>query len=158
MTSFGACGFRRARGGMGILALMAAVLGPVPAVRAAESDAAALQVRITKADCLRLVPHEPAPDVEYQPGVDVRGEPVAPADLHGGSRIELPETVTIPIEVDLADRFGLPDDDSFESDVHVGTVEVHLEDGYATFNGQPLVPAAQRLLAERCQRRLDTPD
>jgi len=135
-------------------ALMAVVLALVPPVWAGEGEAGALRVRITKSDCLRLVRHEPAPDVEYQPGVDVRGEPVAPADLYGGSRIALPETVTIPIEVDLADRFGLPADDSFEGDVQVGTVEVRLEDGYATFNGQPLVPAAQHLLAERCQRYL----
>ena len=39
--------------------------------------------------------HEPAPDVAYQPGVDVHGRAVAPADLNGGSQIELPDVIYI---------------------------------------------------------------
>jgi hypothetical protein len=111
-------------------------------------------IRVTKADCARLVKHEPDADVAYEPGVDVRGNEVAPADLDGGLRIELPETVAIPIEVDLFDRLGLPSDRRYEGDVQVGTVRVDLDDGRATFNGQPLTPEEQHELARRCQEVL----
>jgi len=111
-------------------------------------------VKITKADCLRLVKHRPDPGVTYQPGVDVHGDPVADAELYDRPRLDLPERLEIPIEVDLPDRFGLPADDSFKGDVQVGTVEVDLETGRATFNGQPLTSAAEAALRVRCQEVL----
>ncbi|WP_119165725.1 hypothetical protein [Algihabitans albus] len=60
-----------------------------------------LEVTITRADCSQLVRHLPDADVsaDYQPGVDARGKPVAPADLYGANPIELPETFTFLIEV-----------------------------------------------------------
>ena len=110
-----------------------------------------LQVAITKADCARLVEHVPAPDVAYQPGVDVYGNPVAPADLGGAPRIELPESIVIDVEVDIFERFGIPvDPDQYEADAVIG--EVAYRDGRFTFNGQPLQSEAQAELAARCQK------
>lgn len=108
-------------------------------------------VKITKADCLRLVKHRPDPGVTYQPGVDVDGNPVADADLYDRPRLDLPERLDIPIEVDLPDQYGLPVDNSFKGDVQVGTVTVDVETGRATFNGQPLTSAAEEALRIRCQ-------
>ena len=82
----------------------------VPTPRAAITGAAITRVAITRADCARLVAHVPAPDVAYEPGVDVYGREVVPADLGGAPRIELPETIVIDIEVDLQARFGTPED------------------------------------------------
>lgn len=141
--------FRALLGG----AFLALPAPSVPGQTTIENEAP-LTVRISREDCLRLVEHEPAADVEYQPGVDVHGDPVAPADLYPQPEIELPETVSIPIEVDLDERFDLPADSSFKGDVQVGTVEVDLEDGQAYFNGQPLTSPEERYLAERCQQIL----
>ena len=63
-------------------ALLAATLaGGWASARA--QDAAAVsegpKVRIAKKDCRRLVRHQPAADVAYQPGVDVRGNKVVGA-------------------------------------------------------------------------------
>ncbi len=113
---------------------------------------------ITSADCARLVAHVPGPDVAYQPGVDVYGREVAPADLGGTPRIELPETILIDIEVDLLERFGIPENPApvdadvpalYDPDAEVG--EVAYRDGRFTFNGQPLQDEAQAELAARCQ-------
>ncbi len=107
-------------------------------------------VAITRADCARLVEHVPGPDMAYRPGVDVYGQEVAPADLGGALRIELPETVLIDIEVDLLQRFGIPANEVlFDTDAEVG--EVAYRDGRFTFNGQPLQDQAQAELAARCQ-------
>ncbi len=108
-------------------------------------------VTITRADCARLVEHVPGPDVAYQPGVDVYGREVAPADLGGAPRIELPETILIDIEVDLFARFGIPANPAlYEADAEVGAVLY--QDGRFTFNGQPLQDEAEAELAARCQR------
>ncbi len=107
-------------------------------------------VAITSADCARLVAHVPGPDVAYEPGVDVYGREVAPADLGGTPRIELPETILIDIEIDLLQRFGIPASPAlYDPDAEVG--EVAYRDGRFTFNGQPLQDEAQAELAVRCQ-------
>src|SRR5512134_3788441 len=69
---------------------------------------AGAEIAISRKDCQRLVNHELAPDVTYQPGVDVHGRPVVPADLGGGSQIELPDVIYIPIEVLIQDKYGIP--------------------------------------------------
>ena len=105
--------------------------------------------------CARLARHYPAGDVAYQPGHDVRGKAVAPADLapaHGGGRLILPDAVVIPIELDLFERFGIPADSAnFKGDVFVGEVVVDVASGRAFFNGQPLGSEAEAELAARCQ-------
>lgn len=107
-------------------------------------------VEITNADCAWLVKHEPAPDIAYQPGVDVHGRPVMPADLDA-RRLRLPERVAIEITVDLQERFGIPSDSAlFQGEVAVG--EVVVEGDRVTFNGQPLYDPELRALAEACRR------
>jgi hypothetical protein len=134
-----------------ILALLAA-LGPVPPAAAEDG-----YLTITKADCARLALHYPAPDVTYQPGRDVRGKPVVPADLEGGpdgdGGLVLPEAVVIPIEVDLFERYGIPANGiSYKGDIFIGEVVVDVASGRAIFNGQPLQSEAEAELAARCQR------
>jgi hypothetical protein len=83
------------------------------------------EVAISRRDCERLVRHEPAPDVAYQPGVDVHGRPVAPADLGGGSQIELPDVIYIPIEVLIQDKYGIPANSVlYDATALVGVVSV----------------------------------
>ncbi|MEO3431768.1 hypothetical protein [Inquilinus sp. CAU 1745] len=110
----------------------------------------ALRVTITERQCQALVPHVPAPDVAYRPGTDAMGRPVAPADLPGGSRITLPDSFDIPITVDLADRYGIPADPAlFDGEVRVGIVT--LEDNRLYFNGQPLTPEDEQVVAAACR-------
>jgi len=86
---------------------------------------AVAEVAISRRDCERLVRNEPAPDVAYQPGVDVHGRPVAPADLGGGSQIELPDVIYIPIEVLIQDKYGIPANSAlFDATALVGVVSV----------------------------------
>ena len=87
---------------------------------------ASAEIAISRRDCERLVRHEPAPDVAYQPGVDVHGRPVAPADLGGGVQLELPDVIYIPIEIFLQDKYGIPANSVlFNARAQVGVVEVH---------------------------------
>jgi hypothetical protein len=127
--------------------LVAALLAIAPA-RGHEKQA---EVTIARADCARLVEHVPAADVAYQPGVDAYGREVMSADLNGGTQIPVPETLHIPIEIDLLDRFGIPaHPDLYESDIPLG--EVVYQNGRLSFNGQPLQNEAAAELSRRCQR------
>ena len=112
-------------------------------------------VTLSENDCARLARHNPAGDVAYQRGRDVRGKAVAPADLDSGSGLILPDTVVIPIELDLFERYGIPANSAnFKGDVFIGEVVVEVATGRALFNGQPLQGEAEAELAARCQRIL----
>ncbi len=127
-----------------------ALLGLAPAGPAAAQDG---YLTISEGDCARLARHHPAGDVTYQPGRDVRGKPVVPADLDDGNSLILPGAVVIPIEVDLFERFGIPaEETSFKGDIFIGEVVVDVASGRAFFNGQPLQSEAEAELAARCQR------
>ena len=113
---------------------------------------ASAEVAISRRDCQRLVRHEPAPDVAYQPGVDVHGRPVAPADLNGGSQIELPDVIYIPIEVLIQDKYGIPANSVlYDATALVGVVSVRGNQVY--FEDQPLTDPEIVALEEACRDR-----
>ncbi|MGQ0664330.1 MAG: hypothetical protein ACT4P2_12265 [Pseudomonadota bacterium] len=117
--------------------------------------AAAQTVSVTAADCRRLVRHQPAPDVAFRPGVDVRGRPVAPADLYAGPEIRPPETFSFDVTVDLnLDDAGLEEKDFVHPGVTIGRITVEAG-GRVLFNGQSLDDPRLEALAELCRRRLD---
>ncbi|MCH6591286.1 MAG: hypothetical protein IH806_12425 [Proteobacteria bacterium] len=92
-----------------LVAVLCAFAGLLPAPAAA---AAEYVVKVTAGDCRRVVAHVAAADVEYRPGVDVRGRKVAPADLGGGPPIKLPDEIAFDIKVDLRNFLGGPDADA----------------------------------------------
>jgi hypothetical protein len=130
------------------------LLGAAATVAFGSPSAALAQsvVIISRGDCARLTVHQPAPDVAYQPGVDVQGRPVAPADLPGSNPpIAMPDEIAIDITVEIRKRFGIPANSAlFEPEARVGTIVVK-PDGSATFNGQPLTSPESRALAALCQ-------
>ncbi len=128
--------------------LLAAVFLAAVQARAHEQMA---EVAITRADCARLVEHVPAPDVAYRPGVDAYGREVAPADLNGGAQIQVPETLHIPIEIDLQERFGIPANPAlYQSDIPIG--QVVYQNGRLSLNGRPLQDDAAAELTKACQK------
>ena len=143
-------GIRQRRLGATLLAtFLLAVPASLPAV------AGEAYLTLNESDCARLARHYPADDVTYRPGRDLRGKPVAPADLGGGSGLILPNAVVIPIEVDLFERYGIPANSAnFSGDIFIGEVVVEVASGRAIFNGQPLRSDDEADLAALCQRVL----
>src|SRR5215470_1921958 len=112
------------------------------------------EVAISRRDCQYLVQHEPAPDVTYQPGVDVHGRPVVPADLNGGSQIELPDVIYIPIEVLIQDRFHIPANSVlFKATAEVGVAELRGNQVY--YQDQLLSEPETAALEAACKERAD---
>lgn len=111
---------------------------------------AGADVAISRRDCQYLVNHQPAPDVTYRPGVDAHGRSVVPADLNGGNQLQLPDTIYIPIEVNLGRRFNIPPNSNlWKSTAEIGVVTV--TGGQVSFNGQPLTPQDNSALAALCR-------
>ena len=117
------------------------------------APAMAENVKVSKTDCSKLVKHQAASNVEYKPGVDVRGKKVAPADLDGGTQLKLPEELTIDIGMDLAKKYSLTggSPNLYTAESTLG--KVTFKNGKATFNGQSLTPADQDALAEACKQK-----
>ena len=125
-------------------------------------------VSLSAADCRRLVRHTPADDVAFRPGVDVRGNSVAPADLGGGNNLAIPDEIEIQIGIDLADRLGLRRDlrtggnsDGpvvrevlpYEGKAPIGLVT--LEGNDVLWNGDRIAPQDELILAEACRQGLE---
>jgi hypothetical protein len=110
-------------------------------------------IAVSRQDCDHLVQYRQAPGVEYQPGVDAHGETVVPADLNGGNTIKLPETIVIPIELFIQDKYHIPANSAlWAGKAEIGTVTVHGDQVF--FNGQELGDPEQAALADLCRRQL----
>ena len=120
----------------------------IPGVLAGEAA-----VRITKSDCIYLTEHQASADVAYQPGVDVRGRKVAPADVDTSPALKnlVPEILEFPIALNPlkggAARFG-------ETSLTVGTISFDMKTKRASFNGKPLTRGETRRLAKKCKEVL----
>ena len=110
-------------------------------------------VAVSAQDCNRLAKYQEPPGIEYQPGVDVHGETVVPADLGGGVNIQLPKTIVIPIELFIQDKYHIPTNWAlWAAKAEIGTVTVEGDQVY--FNGQQLTDPETAALADLCRQQL----
>ena len=116
-------------------------------------DKADNTIVIDTAACRWAQRHVAAADVEYRPGVDVNGRPVAPADLPGSNNVALPKEIQIGITADIAKRFKLPPNALYAGEAYIGTVAVDTLSGKVTFNGQPIDNDAERELVALCAKQ-----
>ncbi|WP_374651852.1 hypothetical protein [Dongia sp.] len=125
------------------LLILTCFAGPLPA----NAD-----VSVSRQDCDRLVKYRQPPGVEYQPGIDAHGQPVAPADLGGGYQIKPPETIVIPIEVLIQDRFHIPANSVlWNAKAQVGVVTVKGDQVF--YEGQLLGDAESAALEQLCREQ-----
>lgn len=113
---------------------------------------------VGKEDCKRLLGHQPAPDVAFQPGIDVRGRKVAPADLPPASPLALPKEIAIDIGVDLAEKYGtgVKDDGTQRYSAAtqtLGVVKIDTLSGRVTWNGKPLDGADIEAIRKACRQK-----
>jgi hypothetical protein len=127
---------------------------PGPVVK--KGDPALSVPAVDPALCKALIKHVPAADVTYQPGADVHGKPVAPADVAGTPQIQMPETLTIPLTISLAQAINLNTSQypynqlGAGTEANIGTLTVNGDK--VLFNGQPLSDTQQDNLAVLCMK------
>ena len=121
------------------------VLAPLTISGTAAAQAVDLSV------CRYLTAHRPSPDVEYAPGVDVRGKAVAPADLPGAAGPAPPlERFDLPVTIDFLRRSGV----KLPAGGVPGTGEIGVLTLYANrlyFNSQPLGGPTEAELYAYCR-------
>ena len=111
-----------------------------------------MMVSVDPATCRLLERHVPAPDVAYEPGVDVHGDPVTPADLT--PRIRVPRHFAFDVTVDPFDYSGHDRraGSRFEgTDMPVGEVAVDTRTGEVTYEGQVVRAADRKALVLACR-------
>lgn len=121
-------------------------------IAAVANSGQAQTVTIDSAACRAiLVEHRPAADVEYKPGVDARGRPVAAADLNAGPAPGvLASSFTFDLRVDLAPY--LPAGSRLiRPELTVGRIAIDPK-GTVLFNGEPMAPGDRAALAGLCRR------
>ena len=100
--------------------------------------------------CAEVVAHVPDAGVAYTPGVDVDGNPVAPADLPDRASPIAADNFPIFLTLDLKKKFHVPDAAKlFKLQAVVGLIAVQGEQVF--FNGQPIAPGEASLLAAACR-------
>ena len=108
------------------------------------------------AACKLMPNYQTPPGVNYQPGVDVNGHYVAPADINGGTQVQMPQKINIPLTISLAKALNLntnqyPYNQLGEgTEATLGTISV--EGNNVTFNGQSLSGDQQGKLADLCAK------
>jgi hypothetical protein len=104
---------------------------------------------ITEAQCRNLVQHVPAEDVAYEPGVDVHGNAVAPADLDA-PQISIPDEISIDVTALVYELLETTPPPGLE-DTAIDLGKVVFRDGQLTYNGQPLGATADAALIAACR-------
>jgi hypothetical protein len=147
-----------------IVILFSAVLSGVCSVSPSLAQSAGAtpvtKASMTAEDCRHMVQYIPSDDVAYQPGVDVNGNPVAPADIPSGQgQIKIPDQITINFGIDLAGKYGVSGD-GFQTatDETLFKIKYDLASGGLTVNGQPLGPQDSRAVAKACTLLLKNAD
>jgi hypothetical protein len=123
-------------------------------------DVSGQPVYVTRNDCAALTKYHQPPGVAYQPGVDVHGKSVAPADLDSGTQnLNLGhDRVQFNLQINPLTygantstlggnqaRFG-------NTAMPVARVTVDLKTGETLINGQPLDGQQDRIVLEACRK------
>jgi hypothetical protein len=98
--------------------------------------------------CRMLLRHLPADGVAFRPGVDVRGRPVAAADLAPAPPVLREDTVFIDLSLPVGLFRAGPARRHDLADLVLGVIEIDLASGAVRLDGRPLThPEADRLAA-----------
>lgn len=99
------------------------------------------------------VPATGAASPDYQPGVDVNGNPVAPADLAGDTGSLSPDYIEVPMTIDLAKKMDLLPTGA-EMKLPVANLKL-FKDGKVEYNGQDVTSRTTELCGQRGPKKTD---
>lgn len=133
----------------------------------AETPKKSITFKLTRSDCAKLIIHHKTDSsVNYQPGVDIRGRKVTPADLPGSPATKdygLGDEVHINLQSYLGkftNKFPAPPLGRKDfinpvienSEASIGKIEVH-KDGKIWINGVPAFDEDQTKIEEACRKK-----
>jgi len=121
-----------------------------------EMTAGEPSVWVSPYDCDALIAHRPDTSVEYQPGVDATGRPVAPADLPGHEPLEIgTDEVSIELRIPLSEFFEAPASlQPLIGNAEIDPGRVTVRNGVAYLGEHRLTDQEQNAIAVACAQRL----
>jgi hypothetical protein len=99
--------------------------------------------------CVRAVRALSTDGADYQPGTDVYGRSVVPADVQPTLRVDPPQVIEFPIDLDLAKRMGFNAAGAYEGKATMARVRI--EGRRITVNGQEVASDAAADLIAACR-------
>ena len=138
------------------LIVFGAIFAAAVPLTVAATAADELSVWISPYDCDALVAHRPDVSVEYQPGVDANGRPVAPADLPGHGPLEIgADEVSIELRIPLSEFYEAPASlQPLIGNAEIDPGRVTVRDGVAYLGDHRLTGQDQNAIARACADRL----
>ena len=107
---------------------------------------------IGRTECRALLRTPAVAGPAYEPGVDVNGRPVAPADVGGASPLG---DITIDLRTLLGQISGVDVPPTVAaSEIREGRIRIGVANGQVTMNGHPLGPAATTAARAACRKAL----
>ena len=137
---------RERRRAMKYTAIIASAIGVLvlPTAEAMES-----KFTIAKRGCQRLIQHNAHYDVEFKPGVDIRGKKVKSPDLYKDHYLMLPNEYSFKFNIDIAKKYDLGERCIF-AEMPVGIMKVQGRNIY--FNEQKLNSSGRLAVSAECQK------
>ncbi len=126
-----------------IFSLLCISIGMIATAHAEDADAVDA--------CVRAVKAQNADGASYQPGVDVYGQKVAPADLGNTYGIKVPEVIEFDIEYDAAKRLGMNSLGYYQGNATVAKVRV--EGNKLFINGREVQTQTAADLIAACRQQ-----
>lgn len=109
-----------------------------------------IEVRVDSTACQSLIEYKEPAGVEYQPGVDAKGRYVPPADLNGTPEVKLPDSIDVPLTLDVLENSGITAPAGIEGKLPLGKLTFK---GNAVYlNGQRLGGRDTAALEQACRK------
>ena len=105
------------------------------AIYAIPVSASETNVIISKKDCGQLIHHQYYRDIDFNPGVDIRGKKLKRAEYLGDERLTLPKEFSFNLNLDIAKNYGL-DANGLSAVMAVGRIKI--KDRTIYFNDRKL--------------------
>ena len=101
---------------------------------------------INEKTCKYLIKKHKQVPADYVAGVDAHGKNVAGADLETYNKITLPDEITFPLDLDIAERYGL--NSALEGNTRLG--EIKLKGNNVYWNDQKIHEDFEDYLLNEC--------
>ena len=124
------------------------------AITALPVSASETNVIISKKDCGQLIHHQFYRDIDFEPGVDVRGKKVKRVEYFGDERLTLPKEFSFKLNLDIAKIYGL-DANGLSAVMSVGRIKLKGRTIY--LNDRKLNAKGSLAITTKCQKVIQIP-
>ena len=117
-------------------------------------SASKTKVIISKKNCGQLIHHQIYSDIDFEPGVDIRGKKMKRVEYFGDERLTLPKDFSFKLNLDIARIYGL-DANGLSAVMSVGRIKLKGRTIY--LNDRKLNAKDSLAITTKCQKVIQIP-